>query len=124
MRRAVCQHSQNKFYFLPIQRAEIYIDRIILTFINFIPLTKGLDRPLTDLVLKLVYHVAVIGFVHTVDPSLKTIAGLDCNIGVFSRDQTISDSLREGHQTFVWGGAAIFHFGRILNKHITSVVAI
>ena len=96
---------------MPIQGTEIDVDRIILTFINFVPLTDSLDLAAADLILEFIDHVAVIGFIHTVDPGLKVITSLDIKARIFSGDQTVFDPFGKGHQTFAWCRAAIFHFG-------------
>ncbi len=123
MIRSIGEDGQNDFYVLPFESAEINADRIILPFINFTPLTQGLDRTLANLILNFEDHVAIVGVIKTVDPGLEVIASYNGYGGIFTRNHAILDLLGMRDQTTALGGS-IFQLGRVHHKDKASGIFI
>ena len=77
MGRAIRQDSQDELHLLPIQKAQVNIDRIILPFIDLVPLSQRFNISVPDLVFEFEDHIAVIGFLRTADQCLEMVTGLD-----------------------------------------------
>src|SRR5512132_2980451 len=56
MRGTIGKDRKDEFYVFSTQRAQVYVDWILLTLVYFTPLTKGPNRPVSDLVLETINH--------------------------------------------------------------------
>ena len=98
MRRTVRKHRQDELYSFAVQRAQIDVDGIELTFIHFAPLPERFHGTVPDLILETENHVAVVGFVQTANRCLEAVTGLDSECRVLAADHAIIASFRIGQQ--------------------------
>src|SRR5215208_6218426 len=116
MRRTVGKDRQDEFDVFSAQRTEVDADRIILTLVNFMPLTQGSNGVVSDLILKTIDDVTVVSFIETANQGLETIARFNLDGREFSADQTIIGLFRIGQQTISLR-RAILEFGRVKHCH-------
>ena len=118
MRRTVGKDRQDEFDVFSAQRTQVDADRIVLTFVNFMPLTKRPNRAVSDLILETINDVAVVGLVEAADQCLEAVARFDFDGREFSADQTIVGLFRIGQQPISLR-RAILEFGRGKHGHIS-----
>jgi hypothetical protein len=123
MRRTIGKDRQNEFDLFAIQRTEIDIHGIELTFIYFAPLTECAYLAISNLILKAENHITVVGLVLTANQCLEAVARLNPNGLIFAADYTISVILRMGEQAFALR-FAILHLGRVKYAYEAIIIAV
>lgn len=98
MRGAVGKDRQDKFDLFSAQRAQVYVDWILLALVNFTPLTERSNRTISDLVLETIDHVAIIRLIETTNHGLETIASFNFDGRIFTADQAIVAFFRISQQ--------------------------
>jgi len=122
MRRTVRKHRQDELYLFAVQRAQVNVDGIELTFIDFAPLPERSHGTIPDLILEPKDHIAVVGFVQTANRCLEPVSGLNSESRVFTADQAIIASFRVGQQAISLC-SAILQPGGVQHDDKTLVVS-
>ena len=89
MRVAVRENTEDEFHPLAAQRAQVQVDRVELTFVNFAPLTQSPDGSVSDLVRKAEGGIAIVGFMHTADQRLEAVTRLNFEDAIGATDKAV-----------------------------------